>query len=73
MATEFHEVQGMDLSAVPRMSADDVVAAAQAGIALGEGVIAPGLEDYSLLDEVFRADLAAFGGQSPKLASRYQG
>jgi len=72
VATEFHEVQGMDLSALPRMSAPDVVTAALAGIELGEVVSAPGVEDYSLLEAVFGADLAAFQGQSPKLASRYQ-
>ncbi|MET0955596.1 MAG: SDR family NAD(P)-dependent oxidoreductase [Cryobacterium sp.] len=72
VATEFHEVQGMDLSAVPRMSADDVVTAALAGIAIAETVIAPGVEDYGLLDAVFSADLAAFNGQSPRLASRYE-
>jgi uncharacterized protein len=36
-------------------------------------VCAPGVEDASLLDAVFLADLAAFGGQSPELASRYRG
>jgi uncharacterized protein len=72
VATEFHEVQGMDLSAVPRMSATDVVTAALAGIALGEVVSAPGVEDFGLLEAVFGADLAAFGGQSPELASRYR-
>jgi len=72
VATEFHEVQGMDLSAVPRMSADDVVVAALAGIELGEVVSAPGVEDYSLLEAVFGADLAAFAAQSPQLASRYR-
>jgi uncharacterized protein len=72
VATEFHQVQGMDLSAIPRMSAGDVATAALAGIGLGEVVIAPGVEDYSLLDAVFGADLAAFGGQSPQLASRYR-
>jgi short-subunit dehydrogenase len=72
VATEFHQVQGMDLSAIPRMSAGDVATAALAGIRLGEVVIAPGVEDYSLLDAVFGADLAAFGGQSPQLASRYR-
>lgn len=73
VATEFHTVQGMDLSAVPRMSAQDVVTAALAGIALGEVVSAPDVEDYGLLTSVFGADLAAFGGQSPELASRYRG
>ncbi len=72
VATEFHTVQGMDLSAVPRMSAEDVVAAALAGMALGEVVSAPGVEDYRLLDAVFAADLAAFAAQSPQLASRYR-
>jgi len=72
VATEFHEVQGMDLSAVPRMSAADVVTAALAGIDLGEIVTAPGLEDTTLLDAVFTADLAAFAGQSKNLASRYR-
>jgi short-subunit dehydrogenase len=72
VATEFHTVQGMDLSAVPRMSAGDVVTAALAGIELGEVVSAPGVEDYSVLETVFGADLAAFGAQSPHLASRYR-
>ena len=72
VATEFHEVQGMDLSAAPRMSAADVVTAALAGIVLGEVVTAPGLEDTTLLDTVFAADLAAFAGQSKDLASRYR-
>ncbi|MEL4319914.1 SDR family NAD(P)-dependent oxidoreductase [Leifsonia sp. YIM 134122] len=71
VATEFHTVQGMDLSALPRMSADDVVTATLAGIDLGEVVIAPGVEDYALLESVFTADVAAFHGQSPQLASRY--
>jgi short-subunit dehydrogenase len=72
VATEFHEVQGMDLSAYPRMSAEDVVTASIAGIALGEVVIAPGVQNYALLDAVFEADLSAFHGQSPQLADRYR-
>ncbi len=72
VATEFHSVQGMDLSALPRMTPEDVVTAALAGIRLGEVVIAPGVENYGLLTAVFDADLAAFHGQSPVLASRYQ-
>lgn len=71
VATEFHEVQGMDLSAIPRMAAADVVTAALSGIEHGEVVIAPGVEDRTLLDTVFSADLAAFHGQSLRLASRY--
>lgn len=71
VATEFHSRQGLDLSSVPRMSAQDVVTASLRGLELGEVVTAPGVEDAGLLDAVFAADLAAFGGQSPQLASRY--
>jgi short-subunit dehydrogenase len=71
VATEFHSSQGLDMSAVPRMSAEDLVTGALRGLELGETVIAPGVEDYQLLDDVFTADLAAFGGQSPQLATRY--
>lgn len=73
VATEFHERQNMDLSSVPRMSADDVVTASLRGLQLGETVCAPGVEDTSLLDAVFQADLAAFGAQTPELATRYRG
>ncbi len=72
VATEFHERQGMDLSAAPRMSAADVVTASLRGIELGETVTAPGVEQHDLLQDVFTADLAAFGGQSPELATRYR-
>jgi len=71
VATEFHERQGLDLSAVPRMSADDVVTASLRGLAIGEVVCAPGVEKSDLLDAVFTADLAAFAAQAPKLAERY--
>jgi short-subunit dehydrogenase len=40
VATEFHTVQGLDLSAIPRMSADDVVTASLRGLELGEVVCA---------------------------------
>lgn len=72
VATEFHAVQGMDLSAVPRMTAEDVVAGSLRGLELGEVVCAPGVDDYSLLQTVFDADLAAFAAQSPQLARRYR-
>jgi short-subunit dehydrogenase len=72
VATEFHERQGLDLSAVPRMTADDVVTASLRGLELGETVCAPGVEDAGLLDTIFAADLAAFGAQSPELATRYR-
>jgi short-subunit dehydrogenase len=72
VATEFHSSQGLDMSAVPRMSAEDLVTGALRGLELGETVSAPGVEDYQLLENVFAADLAAFGGQSPELATRYR-
>jgi short-subunit dehydrogenase len=72
VATEFHERQGLDLSAVPRMTPEDVVTASLRGLELGETVCAPGVEDAGLLDAIFRADLAAFGAQSPELATRYR-
>ena len=72
VATEFHERQGMDLSAVPRMSAQDVVAASLQGLRLGEVVCAPGVEQPELLEAAFRADLTAFGSQLPQLAQRYR-
>lgn len=73
VATEFHERQGLDLSAVPRMSADDVVTASLRGLAMGEVVCAPGVERSDLLEAVSNADLAAFAAQSPQLAARYRG
>lgn len=72
VATEFHERQGMDLSAAPRMSAADVVTASLRGLELGESVTAPGVERADLLEDVFTADLAAFGAQSSELATRYR-
>jgi uncharacterized protein len=72
VATEFHERQGLDLSAVPRMSAEDVVTASLRGLELGEVVCAPGVEEHGLLEAVSRADLKAFGAQSPELAERYR-
>ncbi len=72
VATEFHERQGMDLSAVPRMTAADVVTASLRGLELGETVTAPGVEQAGLLQSVFDAEMAAFTGQSPQLATRYR-
>jgi len=72
VATEFHERQWLDLSAVPRMSADDVVTASLRGIALGEVLCAPGVERADLFDAVFQTHLAAFAAQAPQLAGRYR-
>jgi uncharacterized protein len=78
--TEFHEVQGMDLSHVPRMSSEDIVTATLAGLELGEVVCVPALEDASLVDKVGETQRALLGGASvggrggpgPQLATRYR-
>jgi hypothetical protein len=54
------------------MSAADVVTASLRGLELGEVVCTAGVEDTSLLDTVFQADLAVLGGQSPEFAQRYR-
>lgn len=72
VATEFHTRQGLDLTAVPRMSAPDVVIASLRGLALGEVLCAPGVERADLFDAIAQTGLAAFGAQSPQLAERYR-
>ena len=59
VAIEPHTRQGMDLSAVPQMTAEDFVIGALRGLELGEVLSAPGVEDYDLLTTVFQSDLAA--------------
>lgn len=72
VATEFHSRQGMDLSALPRMSPQDVVTASLRGLELGEVVCAPGVERVDLIDAAVGASLDAFKAQSPELARRYR-
>src|SRR5437660_1368081 len=74
VATEFHTVLGMDLSARPRMTAADVVTASLAAFARGEVTCVPALEDASLLErlaEVQRSVLKA-ATTRPALAGRYR-
>jgi short-subunit dehydrogenase len=73
VATEFHTVQGMDLSHLPRMSAADVVKASLAALAKNEVVCVPTLEDGSLVDKVGEAQRAVFGAsRGAELAPRYR-
>jgi short-subunit dehydrogenase len=73
VATEFHDVQGMDLSKVPRMSADDAARASLAGFRLGEVLTAPGMEDASPLQRIAEAQQAALASaRSTAPASRYR-
>jgi short-subunit dehydrogenase len=73
--TEFHEVQGIDTSKMPpRMSPDDVARAALAGLAQGEVVCVPGLEDSSPLRQIDQAQGAALAAaRSVEIATRYRG
>ena len=77
VTSEFHEVQGMDVSAMPHMAAEDVVTAAFKGLELGETICCPGLEDATLLDDALQGQLkvmfaGAGPGSSGGLASRYR-
>jgi uncharacterized protein len=75
--TEFHEVQNMDMSHLPRMSPDDIVTATLAGLEAGEIVCIPSLEDRSLIPRLGEAERAVIGASRPaegeplRLASRY--
>lgn len=71
--TEFHTRQGMDMSHMPRLEPEDVVIASLRGLALGEIVCQPSLEDVALLRRRDQADLAVLqGGMNPALADRYK-
>jgi short-subunit dehydrogenase len=71
--TEFHAVAGRDLSAVPAMSAEDLVAASLAGLRLGEVVCVPALGDQSLLSAVAESRTAMMGAaRTPDVAARYR-
>ena len=71
--TEFHEVQGMDMSKMPRMSPDDLARASLAGLRLGEVVCVPALEDAAAaqrIDEANRTLLEV--ARSTTIAARYR-
>ncbi len=74
VATEFHTVQGMDMSKRPRMTAEDLVAGSLASWARGEIICIPALEDASLMDRSVAAqtEVARTAAFSPALASRYR-
>jgi uncharacterized protein len=73
--TEFHALAGWDLPAAPfpAMQPDEVVAAALAGLRLGEVICVPGLNDPSMIETVSQAQQALLltAVRSP-LADRYQ-
>jgi short-subunit dehydrogenase len=71
--TEFHEVQGMDLSKMPRMSPDDLARASLAGLRLGEVVCVPALEDVTAVQRIDDANRAVLEvSRSTTTAARYR-
>jgi short-subunit dehydrogenase len=71
-ARELTHVKVIAPTMLARAAVPGVVTASLRGLELGEVVCAPGVERADLLDAVFAADLAAFGAQSPELATRYR-
>ena len=71
--TEFHTRQGLDLSAVPRMEARDLVDASLADLEQGVVLSIPALDDLDALDRLEAVDheLAA-AARTPELPERYR-
>ena len=74
--TEFHDVDGKPVMRppnVPIMEPEDVVEASLAGLALGDVICSPALEDRSFIDREREARHAVFGaGRGAELSSRYR-
>jgi len=73
--TEFHDVDGKPVLRpnVPVMEPEDVVEASLAGLALGDVICSPALDDRGLLDNERQARHAVFGnGRGAELSSRYR-
>jgi len=70
--TEFHTVQGMDMSMLPRMSSEDVVQAALAAHAAGEVTSSPGFDDAALWSRLAEAQTGVMFSGKPELAPRYR-
>jgi short-subunit dehydrogenase len=75
VSTEFHTLQGMDVSALPpAMSAEDVVAASLAALEKGETVCVPTLADGTLFDALMETQAKVFRAAVTQtaLAPRYR-
>ncbi|MDB4983397.1 MAG: short-chain dehydrogenase/reductase [Myxococcales bacterium] len=73
VVSEFHTRQGLDLSAMPRMSSEDVVTASLADLDAGVVVCLPPIEDRSALDAITAAQATLVGQASQQaLAGRYR-
>jgi uncharacterized protein len=62
VATEFHEIQGMDVSRAPQSAADDVVRASLAAVGNGEVICLPALDDPNRVTEWKAATTALVRG-----------
>jgi short-subunit dehydrogenase len=75
VSTEFHILQGMDVSVLPpAMSADDVAVASLAALEKGEIVCIPTLADPTLIDALMETQVKAFrtAVSQTALAPRYR-
>lgn len=75
VSTEFHAVQGMDISKLPpAMNADDVVTASLAALARDEIVCVPGLADPALFDGLtdMQANVFRTAVMQTAVAERYR-
>jgi short-subunit dehydrogenase len=72
VATEFHTRQGIDMSARPRLSAEDLAHGSLADLDAGVLVSLPTVEDPTVFDEIEAAQSRVMErGLKPSLASRY--
>lgn len=70
--TEFHTRQNMDMSHMPRLEPEQVVQASMIGLARGEVVCIPTLEEVDLLQRHDQAESDALAAaMRPALAQRY--
>ena len=70
--TEFHSRQNIDMSHMPRLEPEQIVQASLVGLARGEIVCIPTLEDAELLKRRDEAELELLrSGMRPDLAARY--
>jgi short-subunit dehydrogenase len=71
--TEFHTRQGLDMSGRPRLDPADIVEASMRGLALGELVCIPSLNDVDALQRRDEAEATVLAdGMQAQLADRYR-
>ena len=74
IATEFHTSQGLDVTKLqPMMAPADVVSGSLAGLARGEIVCVPGLDEPDLLEELGEIERTILrSANRPVLSARYR-